>query len=174
MISERSLIDFCSEDFSLIENYDKAIADNTQIWHCHHKLEIQEDKILSRQDLKKQGLYYHRPAKELIFLTRSEHAKLHSLNRSEETKNKIFNSTKNNLNWKNRHHSEKSKEKMSNSKKGKAPWNKGLKFDSLSIDERKRIFGHNKGKPNPKIAERWRKWREAKGLVDNSETENKS
>lgn len=28
-----------------------------------------------------------------------------------------------------------------------------------------------KGKPNPGVAERWRKWREAKGLVDNSENE---
>lgn len=23
-----------------IENYDLAIADTTQVWHCHHKLEI--------------------------------------------------------------------------------------------------------------------------------------
>ena len=27
---------FCCEDASNIENYDKAIADKENIWHCHH------------------------------------------------------------------------------------------------------------------------------------------
>ena len=44
---------FCSEDPSLIENYDLAIADETQTWECHHRLEIQEDGTrLSISDLK--------------------------------------------------------------------------------------------------------------------------
>ena len=30
---------YCCEDISLIENYDKAIEDKTQYWHCHHRLE---------------------------------------------------------------------------------------------------------------------------------------
>lgn len=28
---------WCCEDISKIENYDKAIADKTQTWVCHHK-----------------------------------------------------------------------------------------------------------------------------------------
>lgn len=31
---------FCKEYPSMIENYDKAIADKTQTWHCHHRDEI--------------------------------------------------------------------------------------------------------------------------------------
>ena len=65
-------------ELTKIENYDKAIADTTQVWDCHHRLEVQDGEEVSRSDLIKQGLYYHRPAEELIFLTHSEHKKLHS------------------------------------------------------------------------------------------------
>ena len=68
---------YCCEDISLIENYEKAINDTTQTWDCHHRLEIELDK--SVQELIDLGLYYDRPAKELIFLTHSEHAVLHML-----------------------------------------------------------------------------------------------
>lgn len=77
MISITHVKAFCREDLSLIENYDKAIADTTQIWDCHHRLEIQGNIILSRVELKELGLYYHRPACELIFLTKAEHTGLH-------------------------------------------------------------------------------------------------
>lgn len=130
---------YCCEDPSLIENYDKAIADNSQVWDCHHRLEIQEDKILTIQDLKRQGLYYHRPASELIFLTKVEHNKLHGLNKtekhkkalsekmkgeknpmfgknhSEEAKKKMLN---NYTHFLGKHHTEEAKKKISNSKKG--------------------------------------------------------
>ena len=39
---------FCSEDPAKIENYDKAIADQNNTWCCHHRLEIQDDKIYSQ------------------------------------------------------------------------------------------------------------------------------
>ena len=67
----------------LIENYDKAIADNTQIWQCHHRLETHnsdgERRLvdISRSELIALDVYYNRPATELIFLTRSDHASLH-------------------------------------------------------------------------------------------------
>ena len=32
---------FCN-DYSKIENYDKAIADTTQTWEVHHKMELIE------------------------------------------------------------------------------------------------------------------------------------
>ena len=37
MINEKRAKSYCKDDISLIENYDKAIADNTQVWHCHHR-----------------------------------------------------------------------------------------------------------------------------------------
>lgn len=43
MINEDKVENFCCEDFSLIENYDKAVADKEQVWHCHHRLEICEN-----------------------------------------------------------------------------------------------------------------------------------
>ena len=39
MISKRSAKAYCRDDISLIENYDKAIADKTQVWDCHHRRE---------------------------------------------------------------------------------------------------------------------------------------
>ena len=40
MINEHNAKKFCKEDISKIENYDKAIADTTQVWDCHHRTEI--------------------------------------------------------------------------------------------------------------------------------------
>lgn len=117
---------FCKEDISKIENYDKAISDETQTWHCHHRLEIQGNIILSYKDLIKENLYYHRPACELIFLTHSEHNHLHNTNRSEKTRKrlsvvntskKLSEETKLKIKtnhsdyWKGRHHTEEAKEK---------------------------------------------------------------
>lgn len=75
MINEYSLKYVCSEDLSLIENYEQAINDNKKTWVCHHRLEIDENK--TAQQLKDEGRYYHRPASELIFLTYTEHWDLH-------------------------------------------------------------------------------------------------
>ena len=77
MICEETAKKFCCEDLSLIENYDKAIADMTQTWHCHHRGEILPCGRFSVSDLKKFELYFNRPASELIFLTHSEHRRLH-------------------------------------------------------------------------------------------------
>ena len=76
MISE-SYKKYCCEDQSLIENYDKAISDTTQIWHCHHRGEVLPCGRFSPNDLNKFGLYFNRPAAELIFLTQTEHNRLH-------------------------------------------------------------------------------------------------
>jgi len=84
MICERSIKVFCCEPPFLIENYDKAINDETQTWHCHHRLEIDENK--SAQQLIDEGRYYNRPASELIFLTNSDHWTLHMLNLRDETR----------------------------------------------------------------------------------------
>lgn len=77
MISENFAYAVCKDDIALIENYDKAIAD-TKMWVCHHKAGVLPCGRFSREDLKKFNLYFHRPANELIFLTKSEHLSLHS------------------------------------------------------------------------------------------------
>ncbi len=82
----RKIIDYCCEDISLIENYYKAIADKTQIWICHHRLETELD--LSKQELIEMGLYFYRPASELILVTKSEHNSLHFRDRTPWNKEK--------------------------------------------------------------------------------------
>ena len=69
---------YCNESPSLIENYNKAINDEKQIWEIHHRLEIELN--LTAKELIKRNLYFNRPASELIFLTRSEHRRLHTPN----------------------------------------------------------------------------------------------
>lgn len=76
---------FCTEP-EKIENYDKAMADTTQVWHCHHRLETHfsdgterpEKAIIKSDELIALGMYFNRPAEELIFLTVSEHHQLHN------------------------------------------------------------------------------------------------
>ena len=94
MINKYSIKKFCCEDISLIENYDKAISDNTQMWQCHHRLET--DKKISAKDLISMDMYYHRPANELIFLTKFEHLSLHHKGKivSKETRKKQSDSAK--------------------------------------------------------------------------------
>lgn len=78
MISKSNTEKYCAEDISLIENYKDAINDKFYKWHCHHRLEIQEDgQTYSVRQLKEKGLYYNRPASELIFLSPDEHFQLH-------------------------------------------------------------------------------------------------
>ena len=118
MISKRSTKAYCRDDISLIENYDKAIADTTKIWHCHHRRET----IYSVKELIEIGEYYNRPACELIFLTPNEHHRLHHLGKhlSEDTRQKLSESRKGEKCYIfGKHLSEETRKKMSESKKGK-------------------------------------------------------
>ena len=106
---------YCNEDISLIENFEKAIADSTQTWDCHHRREMTTPK----KELLELGEYYHRPAEELIFLPKSEHRILHKKNNkymlgrhhNKETKRKMSESHKN--------MSEETRRKLSEAQKGK-------------------------------------------------------
>ena len=101
---------FCKEP-EKIENYEKALADNFKGWECHHRKGVD----IPREKLKALGMYYNRPASELIFLTRSEHEILHKKGRrrSEETKKKISEAQKG------KKLSEEHKKKISEAQKGK-------------------------------------------------------
>ena len=70
---------YCSEDIALIENYHEAIADKNKVWDIHHRRECDSEgrTLFTRKQLKEMGLYFNRPASELMFVTRSTHRKLH-------------------------------------------------------------------------------------------------
>ena len=125
----------CKDDPSLIENYDKAINDNTQMWVLHHRLELTLDGEYahSREELIRLGMYYHRPYYELIFLTKSDHQKLHAHDKYKKTLSKslqghvVSNETRKKISDAHigKKLSNEHKEKLSNAHKGKTPWNKG-------------------------------------------------
>ena len=91
---------FCKEPEN-IENYDKAAADNFKGWECHHRKGVD----IPREKLKALGMYWHRPASELIFLKHSEHRFLHHKGKqfSEEHKKKLSEAHKGNKNVRGKH-----------------------------------------------------------------------
>ena len=86
---------FC-KDYTKIENYDDAISDTTQTWHCHHR----NERFYTKQELIDLGLYYDCPPCELIFLKPKDHY-------AEHHKGRIIGA-----------------KKMSKSRKGNKSWNK--------------------------------------------------
>ena len=153
MINERYARSFCKDDISKIENYEQALNDNTQTWHCHHRLEltVNGEFAHTRGELIRANMYYARPYYELIFLTRNDHAALHS------TKNAL---------------SDARRKKLSDSHKGKTTHMLGkthtsetkqkisakLKGSSVSAETKQKISTTLKGRKRPdavrqKIAE---------------------
>ena len=78
---DKHIESYCCEPIENIEGYEEAVADKTQIYHCHHRLEVQGPFRNSRELLIKCGMYYDRPASELVFLSRSAHFSLHKKGR---------------------------------------------------------------------------------------------
>ena len=113
---------FCSEDYSLIENYEKAKAECFKGWVIHHRLEThnfdgsRRKKDLSREDLFALDMYICRPANELIFMRREDHLSLHHKGQhwhiTEETKKKISEARKG------KKRSEETRRKISEAMKG--------------------------------------------------------
>lgn len=114
---------FCRNP-ELIENYDAAMSDTTQTWQCHHRLETHnsdgERRLvdLTRDELKALGMYYDRPSEELVFITGTEHQKLHH-------KGKL--------------HSEEARKKMSEARTGK-------KRGPMSEEQKKKLSKAHKGR----------------------------
>ena len=109
-----------------IENFEKAKADNFVGWDCHHRLETHNSDgerrlvYITRDELKALGMYYNRPASELIFMKNSEHQFLHKKGKpmSAETKKKMSDGHKG------KKFSEEHKKKLSETHKGKNIWTK--------------------------------------------------
>ena len=123
---------FCKEP-EKIENFEKAKKDDFVGWDCHHRLEThtsdgkRRDVDITKKELISLGMYYHRPAEELIFLPRSEHdAYRKGKPKSDEARRKMSEAKKGekNPNY-GKHLSDETKKKMSESHKGKNIWTKG-------------------------------------------------
>ena len=104
---------YCKE-YENIENYQKAKADDFVGWICHHRKGVD----IPTEELQALGMYYDRPADELIFLTRSEHHSLHKKGKkrktmSDEAKIKLS------ISLKGRTFSEEHRKKLSEAAKGK-------------------------------------------------------
>ena len=117
---------YCKEP-EKIENYEKAKADNFKNWEVHHRLETHtsdgERRLvdITKKELQALGMYYHRPADELIFMTIYEHSRLHmkGKQKSEEAKKKMGEAHKGEKNpFYGKKHSEETKRKMREAKKG--------------------------------------------------------
>lgn len=130
MIKEYNIKQYCCEDISKIENYDKAITDKNQTWHCHHRAEILPCGRFLQADLEKFGLYLNRPANELIFLSPGEHHRIHStgFKFSEESRlRKSKNMMGNKNHFYGKKHTKESRLKNSIAIKGMKWWNNGVK-----------------------------------------------
>ena len=162
MINEIQAQKYCRDDISKIENYDEAIADTTQTWHLHHRLELTLDGefALTPEQLKMHDMYYNRPYYELIFLTLTEHRRLHMKGKhlSEDTRRKMSESKKG------KHLSEDAKRKLSESMKGKPhseetrrKMSESKKGHHHSEDTRRKMSKSKKGK-HWKIVDGKRVW----------------
>ena len=149
------------KDYENIENYEKAKKDNFKGWDCHHRLETNtsdgERRLvdITAAELKALGMYYNRPASELIFLMKGEHSSFRKgKHHSEEAKKKIAEALKG------RQFSEETRKRMSEAQKGEKSHNYGkhfseehknklseaLKGKQLSEETRNKMSEANRGK----------------------------
>ena len=139
MINEKQAKQYCRDDISRIENYDLAMADETQTWCCHHRNGLEH----SHAELIAMDLYYGRPAEELLFLTESEHFSLHN----SVERHPMYGKTGENSPNYGKHHSEETKMKISASMKGK-------KRGPFSEEHRRKLSEVRKGKKRGKYKKR--------------------
>lgn len=115
------------KDYENIENYEAAKKDNFKGWHCHHRLEThtpdgeRREVDIGYKELKALGIYYNRPAEELIFLTTREHSGLHTKGKQAWNKGKKMSEEfcrKNSESHKGKHASDETRRKMSAMREG--------------------------------------------------------
>ena len=147
--------DYCCEDISNIENYYVALH-SMEEYDCHHRLEshdengVVREKFITKDDLKKIGRYYNVPASELIFIPRSEHIRMHSLNRwnNADFKNKSSESMKGNKNpFYGKHHSKDTLERIRSTKEKNGTLHKSpFEGQCHSEESRKKMSEAKKGR----------------------------
>lgn len=170
MINTYNVKQYCRDDISKIENYEQAINDKVNKWVCHHRLELTLDgeEALSKAELKRMNMYYHRPYFELIFMKDVDHRKLHSRFvknwRTEESINKFR------YNRLGHSFTEESRKKISETVKQR--WKEGVyDLKCHTPEHNKHISESRKGKPHPTNRKIWnpvtefgKKYRERYGI----------
>lgn len=151
---------YCCEDISLIENYERALNDENEVYVVHHRLEIELN--VSGKELIEMGLYYNRPADELILLTKSEHSSLHGKhaigelnnfyghNHSDETKKRQSEIRKEY--WLTHETSEETKKKMSDANKGEQ---NGFYGKTHTKKQKEKWSKERRGENSPTYGSRW-------------------
>lgn len=127
------------------------ITNGTNKTEVHHLRDTEEQRLYNdtyyeRWGFNEDGTFEY--GKYVIFVTREEHSKIHTL--SDETRKKISKANKG------RKASVITRKKLSEAHKGKTPWNKGIKHTScnntinkvryLSDEHKRKISLSNKGK----------------------------
>lgn len=168
---------YCRDDISKIENYELAKADNFKGWHIHHRLELTLDGEFAHtpEDLKRMDMYYNRPYFELIFLTKSEHQRIHAQNRSDTTLIKMKSSLSQRTGALNsfygKHHSDDTKQKISKANKGRKMSDKFKQIQS-SLKKGKPLSTANrlnKAKSQAEIGIKYRAYKTAGGTMTYNE-----
>lgn len=137
---------YCRDDISKIKNYDLAIADEDHVWDCHHVNEL----TFTANELIKMNMYYQRPADELVFLSKSEHKRLHCTVCAghAEMYKKISEANKGKMPWNTgKHHSEETRAKISEAGIGRI----------VSEETRAKISAIHKGKTSGAKGKHWTK-----------------
>lgn len=131
----------------------KAIADTSQTWDIHHRLELTLDGEFahSKAELIRLGMYFQRPYFELIFLTHTEHQRLHMQSLSAETLKKMSEASKGeNNSMYGKHLSADARQKISVANKGKhVGAANGFYGKTHSVEIIQRLSEVNKGVNNP-------------------------
>ena len=151
---------YCN-NYENIENYQKAAADNFVGWCIHHRYETHnsdgERRLvdITRKELIASGMYYNRPANELIFMTLAEHSSLHNKGKpkSEEHKKNLAAARKGkylgeNNSFYGKRHSEETKKKISQTKTGK-------KLGPFSEEHKQKLSETKKAEKNPNYGKHW-------------------
>ena len=108
----------------LIENYQEAVNDYTELWVIHHRREVQDGFCIWRaEELVRIGQYYNLEPNELIFMKKSEHSALHNKAIDPKTKKPCCYRDVDRTGEKNpmygKHLSDDTKQKLSNALKGR-------------------------------------------------------
>lgn len=90
MINEKQVRKYCKGNITKIENYDEAMSDTLQVWHCHHKFGLTK----SAEELQRDNAYFDCVPEELIFLRGGKHSSLHATHRSAKTRKKLSDAAK--------------------------------------------------------------------------------
>lgn len=168
---------YCRDDITKIENYELAKKDNFKGWHIHHRLELTLNGEFAHtpEELKRMGMYYNRPYFELIFLTKSEHQRIHAHSRSNITLNKMKLSLSQRTgalnNFYGKHHTVATKQKISKANKG---LKRTDKFKALQSELKKgkplsAVNRLNKAKAQAEIGIKYRAYKTAGGTMTYNE-----